>query len=57
LKELGKLDLMREYREAKSWSKSRSPRSLTLSGQRAEFAFAGKTISAWSGVEEPPDEQ
>jgi len=56
LKELGKLDLMRRIQPPKDWSRSASPRSLTLSGYRADFAFSGKTISAWSGVEPPDDE-
>jgi len=57
LKELGRLDLMRRIQRPKDWSRSRSPRSLSLSGYRADFAFSGKTISAWSSVELPDEEQ
>ena len=56
LKELGRLDLMRRIQQPKDWSRSRSPRSLTLEGNRADFAFSGKSISAWSGVELPDEE-
>jgi hypothetical protein len=56
LKQLGKLDLMRRIQPPKDWSPSSSPRSLTLEGPRADFAFSGKTISAWSSVE-PPEEE
>ncbi len=56
LKELGRLDFMRRIQRPKDWSRSRSPRSLSLSGYRADFTVGGKTISAWSGLE-PPDEE
>jgi len=56
LKELGKLDLIRRIQQPKDWSRSRSPRSLSLAGYRADFTFSGKTISAWSGVEFPDEE-
>ena len=56
LKKLGRLDLMRRVQHPKDWSRSRSPRSLTLKGNRADFAFSGKSISAWSGVESPDEE-
>lgn len=55
LKELGRLDLMRRVQDPKDWSRSSSPRSLTLKGTRVDFAFSGKTISAWSGVESPDE--
>ena len=50
LKKLGKLDLMRAYREPKNNLRSGAPRSLTMKGQRAEFAFVNETMSAWSGT-------
>jgi len=56
LKQLGKLDLMRRIQDPKDWSRSSSPRSLTLKGFRAEFAFTGKSISAWSGMDAPDAE-
>jgi len=56
LKQLGKLDLMRRIHDPKDWSRSSSPRSLTLKARRAEFAFTGKSISAWSGLEAPDEE-
>jgi len=56
LKALGKLDLMRKYQPPKDYLRSVKPRGLVMSGKRADFKFAGKTVSAWSGVEEPPAE-
>jgi len=52
LKSLGRVDLMRKYMEPKEHLRSTVPRSLTLAGKRADFRFAGKTVSAWSGVEQ-----
>ena len=53
LKALGKLDLMRKYQSPKDYQRSIKPRCLVMSGKKADFHFAGKTVSAWSGVEEP----
>jgi len=54
LKALGKLDLMRQLREPKDWSKAIGPRSLAMAGQRTTFSYGNKTLSAWSGSEPPP---
>jgi len=53
LKLLGKVDLIRQYREPKNNLKSAGPRSITMSGKRADFAFVNEKVSRWSGVEEP----
>ena len=53
LKLLGKVDLMRQYREPKNNLKSTGPRSITMTGKRADFAFVNETVSICSGVEEP----
>ena len=53
LKALGKLDLMRKYQPPKNHLRSVKPRRLAMSGKRADFQFAGETVSAWSGVEDP----
>ena len=56
LKALGKLDLLRRYQAPKNYLKWCGPRSLTMSGKRAEFSFAAGSHSAWSGAEAPPAE-
>jgi len=56
LKAIGRTDLLSRYQAPKDWSRSGPPRSLTLAGKRAEFAYMGKAVSAWSGAE-PPEEQ
>jgi hypothetical protein len=52
LKSLGKLDIMRQYQEPKNNLKSTGPRSLTMSGKQADFAFVNETVSVFSGVED-----
>lgn len=54
LKALGKLDAMRKYQPPKDYTRSIRPRQLVMSGKRADFQFAGKSVSAWSGVEDQP---
>jgi len=56
LKTLGRLDLMNEYRPPKDNLRLARPRNLSMSGKQAVFAFAGKSVVAWSGVEPPPEE-
>ncbi len=51
LRALGKLDLMRRYVPPRDNSRAVRPRRLILEGKRATFQFAGKSISAWSGLE------
>ncbi len=55
LKALDRLDLMRPYIEPKNNLRSAGPRSLTMDGKKAEFAFVNEVVSAWSGVEEPEE--
>jgi hypothetical protein len=56
LKALGKIDLMRAYQQPKHNLRSAGPRSLTLAGARADFAFANTAVTAWSDVaEHAPD--
>lgn len=55
LKALGRLDLMDRYQPPKDNLRLTKPRNLSMSGKRAVFAFAGRSIAAWSGVEEPPE--
>jgi len=50
LKALGRLDLMRAYRAPKNHLRSGSPRSLTMTGEKADFAFVNDAVSAWSGA-------
>jgi len=54
LKALGRLDLMRRYIPPKDYTRSSGPRSLCLTGKRAEFRFSDRMVSAWSGAEPPP---
>lgn len=56
LKTLGKLDLMRKYQPPKDYTRSIKPRDLVMSGKKVDFQFAGKSVSAWSGVEDQPTE-
>ncbi|MBS3763994.1 MAG: methylenetetrahydrofolate reductase C-terminal domain-containing protein [Planctomycetes bacterium] len=56
LKELDRTDLMMKYQPPKNWLRSSGPRSLSMSGRRADFTYAGHTVSAWSGTEEPPED-
>ena len=54
LKQLGRVDSMLAYQPPKNWLRSGSPRSLVMDGKRVDFAFANRTVSAWSGADEPP---
>ena len=56
LKALGQVELMKRYQAPKNYLSSCSPRSLSMSGKRAQFNFANTSRSAWSGAEEPPSE-
>ena len=49
LRALGRMELMHQYVPPKDHLRRSSPRSLSLEGRRADFRFAGKTVSAWSG--------
>jgi hypothetical protein len=51
LRALGRLDLLRAYRAPKNHLKSGGPRSLTMRGKRAEFAFVNEVTAAWSGLD------
>ena len=51
LRELGREELMFEYRPPKNWLRAGSPRSLNMEDARADFSFANATVTAWSGVE------
>jgi len=55
LKAIGRSDLIEKYQPPKDWSRSANPRSLTLEGKRATFGFGSRSISAWSGADEPSD--
>ena len=55
LKQLGRIDSMLEYQPPKNWLRSGSPRSLVMDGKRVDFSFANRSVSAWSGAEEPPE--
>lgn len=54
LEALGKLEQMAKYQPPKNHLRQAAPRSLTLKGKQAEFAFAGRTQTAWSGAEPAP---
>ncbi len=54
LKALGQLDRLRQYQPPKNYLKSGGPRSLTMRGKQAEFAFASGSQTAWSGTEPAP---
>ena len=56
LKELGRTERMLEYQPPKNWLRSGSPRSLVMTGKRVDFAYANRTASAWSGIDDPPDD-
>lgn len=50
LKQIGRLDLMRQYQEPKNNLRRTGPRTLRLEGDQAEFSYANETASACSGV-------
>jgi len=45
LKAIGRLDLLEKYQPPKDFSRSATPRSIHLDGNRATFAFGQQTIT------------
>jgi len=56
LRSLGREDRMLEYQPPKNWLRAGSPRSLRMSGTRADFTFSGARVTAWSDVEDHDEE-
>ncbi len=56
LREMGRVDEMRRYQPPKNNLKWNGPRSLSMEGKRADFAFVNTSYSAWSGTEPPPSD-
>jgi len=57
LRELGQEESMLEFQPPKNWLRSSGPRNLSMQGARADFSFANITVSAWSSLDEPNDDE
>ncbi|MEF8787442.1 MAG: methylenetetrahydrofolate reductase C-terminal domain-containing protein [Planctomycetota bacterium] len=56
LQQLGRTDLLYQYREPKNWLKSEGPRTLAVDEDEAAFSYADKETSACAETENRPTE-